>query len=102
MVAGPGKQLGMIVAAAIAMILVAFALPLVVRPEHLPPPERESPTQHLEDRKAAVYENLRDLQAEFQMGKMSAADYAESKRDLQAELAGVLASIAEVERDESD
>ncbi len=89
----------MIVAVAIAMILVAFALPLFVRPEHLPAPEPESPTQHLEDRKAAVYENLRDLHGEFQMGKMSATDYAASKRDLQAELAGVLASIAEVEAD---
>ena len=92
----------MIVAAAIVMIFIAFALPLVVRPEHLPPPEPESPTQHLEDRRAAVYENLRDLQVEFQMGKMSAADYAASKRDLQAELAGVLASIAEVKRRASD
>ncbi len=88
----------MIVAAAIAMILVAFALPLVVRPEHLPAPEPESPTQHLEDRRASVYENLRDLQIEFQMGKMSAEDYASSKRELQAELAGVLASIEEARR----
>ncbi len=85
----------MLVAAAIAMILLAFALPLVVRSEHVPPEDPVSPTQHLEDRKAAIYENLRDLQAEFQMSKMSAADYAESKRELQKELAGVLAGIEE-------
>ncbi len=88
----------MFVAAAIAMILIAFALPLVVRAKHLPPEDPVSLTQHLEDRKAAIYENLRDLQGEYQMGKMSAADYAASKRDLQAELAGVLAGIAEAER----
>lgn len=86
----------MLLAAAIAMILLAFALPLVVRSAHLPPEEEISPTQHLEDRKAAVYENLRDLQAEFQMGKMSEADYTESKRELQTELAGVLAEIERV------
>ena len=83
----------MLVAAAIAMIVLAFGLPLVVRRQNLPPEEPVSPIQHLEDRKAAIYENLRDLQGEFQMGKMSASDYAESKRDLQKELAGVLAGI---------
>lgn len=87
----------MFVAAAIAMILIAFGLPLVVRNEHLPPEEAPSPTQHLEDRKAAIYENLRDLLGEYQMGKMSEADYAESKRVLQQELAGVLNAIAEAE-----
>ncbi len=88
----------MFVAAAIAMILLAFALPLVVRASHLPPEEPVSPTRHLEDRKAAVYENLRDLHGEFQMGKMSAADYAAGKRDLQAELAGVMVAIEEAGR----
>ena len=77
------------------MIVIAFALPLVVRSEHVPPEEEASPTQHLEDRKAAIYENLRDLQGEYQMGKMSEPDYATSKRALQQELAGVLNAIAE-------
>lgn len=86
----------MLVAAAIAMILIAFALPLVVRSEHLPDTDETSPTQHLEDRRAAIYENLRDLHGEFQMGKMSSADYGESKRALQQELAGVLSEIEEV------
>ena len=84
----------MLVAAAIAMILIAFGLPLVVRASHVAPEDPVPRTQHLEDRKAAIYENLRDLQGEFQMGKMSAADYADSKRALQRELAGVLDAIA--------
>lgn len=83
----------MLVAAATALILIAFGLPLVVRAEHVTPDEPASPTQHLEDRKAAIYENLRDLLGEFQMGKLSPADYAQSKQDLQRELAGVLAAI---------
>ena len=83
----------MLITAAILLLLLAFGLPLVVRAKQLPPEEEVSPTQHLEDRKAAIYENLRDLQNEFQMRKMSAADYAISKQELQAELAGVLADI---------
>ena len=86
----------MFVAAAIAMLLLAFGLPLVVRAGHIRPDDPISPTQHLDDRKAAIYENLRDLRGEFQMGKMSESDYAESKRELQAELAGVLAEIDRV------
>ena len=86
----------MLIAAAIAMILLAFALPLVVRSEHIPSEDPVPPAQHLEDRKSAIYENLRDLLAEFQMGKMSSADYATSKRELQTELAGVLAGIEEL------
>ena len=83
----------MLVTAAILLLLLAFGLPLVVRSGHVPPEEPVSPTQHLEDRKAAIYENLRDLQNEFHMNKMSADDYALSKQELQAELAGVLAEI---------
>ncbi len=85
----------MLIAAAIVMILIAFGLPLVVRTAHLPPEETASPTEHLEDRRAAIYENLRDLHGEFQMGKMSEDDYAASKRALQQELAGVMNAIQE-------
>ena len=52
-----------------------------------------SPTAHLEERKAQIYENLRDLQFEFRVGKLSDADYQKTKVDLQRELARVLAEI---------
>jgi hypothetical protein len=55
-----------------------------------------SPTQHLEDRKAQIYENLRDLQFEFRVGKLSDEDYQQTKLGLQKELAGVLAEIEKV------
>ncbi len=86
----------MLIAAAIAMILVAFAFPLIVRKSHIPEQEAISPTLHLEDRKAVVYMNLRDLRNEFQMGKLSKSDYAASKQELQKELAGVLAEIERI------
>jgi hypothetical protein len=49
--------------------------------------------QRLEDRKATIYENLRDLQFEYRVGKLSDQDYQQTKLDLQRELARVLAEI---------
>ena len=78
-----------------AVLLVAFALlmPLLIGEGSLPELEPESPTRHLEERKAAIYENLRDLQGEYRMGKLSDEDYQQTKRDLQKDLAPVLAEI---------
>src|ERR1700682_1674006 len=66
---------------------------LAVRAKDLPQPEPVSPFQHLDERKAAIYENLRDLQFEYRVGKLSDADYQTTKHDLQKELAGVLAEV---------
>jgi rRNA maturation endonuclease Nob1 len=62
----------------------------------------ESPTRHLEDRKAAIYENLRDLQFEFRVGKLSEADYQRTKLGLQTELAGVLAEIDRIVKEKPE
>jgi rRNA maturation endonuclease Nob1 len=80
-----------ILAAILAMVVIAFILG--VRFKDLPEPEPESPFQHLDDRKAAIYESLRDLQFEYRVGKLSEEDYQTSKRDLQKELAVVLADV---------
>ena len=66
---------------------------LAVRAKDLPEPEPVSPFHHLDERKAAIYENLRDLQFEFRVGKLSDADYQHTKLDLQRELAGVMGEI---------
>ncbi len=79
-----------------ATILVVAAttfFALFVRAKDIPPPDPVSPTQHLEERKAAIYENLRDLQFEYRVGKLSDADYQSTKLALQKELAVVLAEI---------
>ena len=57
----------------------------------LPKPAPASPFQHLEERKAAIYENLRDLQFEFRLDKLTDSDYQASKLQLQKELAQVMA-----------
>src|SRR6266508_4828009 len=69
---------------------------LSVRVKDLPEPEPVSPFQHLDERKAAIYENLRDLQFEYRVGKLSDADYQQTKKDLQKELAQVLAEVDRV------
>ncbi len=86
----------MLIALAIVLVVFAMALPLLVRDAALPRPEPVSPTRHLEEKKATIYENLRDLQGEYRMGKLSDDDYQQTKIELQKELATVLADIDKV------
>lgn len=82
-----------IVIAAAALALGALAIVLLVRPGDLPPPEPVSPVAHLEQRRKTVYDNLRDLQFEYRLGKLSDGDYQEAKKLLQQELAELTAAI---------
>ncbi len=83
----------MVVAAAALMIVGAVVFLLLIRPGDIPAPDPPSPTAHLEERKARIYEGLRDLQFEYRLGKFSDVDYQRTKLDLQKELAVVLAAI---------
>lgn len=85
----------MITAVAILIVLAALFFTLYVRKEDIPEPEPVSPVRHMEDRKQAIYDNLRDLQFEYRLGKLSDEDYQQTKQALQRELAGVLAEIEE-------
>ena len=82
--------------AVVLVVGVTTLFTLFVRAKDIPQPEPVSPTRHLEDRKAAIYENLRDLQFEYRVGKLSDQDYQQTKLDLQRELAGVMAEIDRV------
>jgi len=64
---------------------------LFIRVKDIPQPAPESPFKHLEERKAAIYENLRDLQFEYRLDKLSDEDYQATKLELQKDLAQVLA-----------
>jgi len=85
----------MIVVLAILLALAALFFTLFVREKDVPEPIPVSPIQHLEDRKQAIYDNLRDLQFEYRLGKLSDEDYQQTKQALQKELAGVLAEMEE-------
>ncbi len=80
----------------IGLLIVILLYVLVIRPQDLPFVEPHSPTGHLDERKAAIYENLRDANFEFLMGKISHEDYQATKADLQQELNEVNSEIRSV------
>ena len=87
----------MVLTSSIAVVVAATVFfTLFVRLKDIPAPEPVSPTKHLEERKAAIYENLRDLQFEYRVGKLSDADYQSTKLGLQKELAGVIGEITRI------
>jgi hypothetical protein len=86
----------MLLAAAVLLIAVTVLFTFSIRAKDMPVPEPLSPTRHLDERRAAIYENLRDLQFEYRVGKLSDADYQQNKVGLQKELAGVLSEIEKV------
>jgi len=86
----------MMIFVAALLVIGVLVFTLSVRPKDLPEPEPVSPVKHLEERKATIYENLRDLQFEYRVGKLSENDYARTKTDLQRQLASVLAEIDKV------
>jgi hypothetical protein len=83
----------MVLAVAVLLALGSIAFTLIVRGKDVPETPPVSPTAHLEQRKAQIYENLRDLQFEYRLGKLSDDDYQKTKVDLQRELAKVLSEI---------
>ena len=78
---------------AIFLVAAVVAFTVLVRKKDVPPLEPPSPFLQLDERKARIYENLRDLQFELRVGKMSDDDYQRSKQTLQQELAVVLAEV---------
>jgi hypothetical protein len=85
-----------LVIAVVAVFAVTLLYTLFIRSKDIPPADPVSPTQHLDERKAAIYENLRDLQFEYRVGKLSDSDYQTTKLTLQKELAVVIASIEQI------
>jgi hypothetical protein len=86
----------MYLALAAVFTLVVLFFTFRIRTRDLPEPEVVSPFHHLDVRKAAIYENLRDLQFEYRLGKLSDQDYQRTKLELQSQLAGVLAEIDKI------
>lgn len=83
----------MLIALAIGLTILALASVLYIRPTDIPQPPPPDPFKVHDERKARIYENLRDLQFELRLGKLSDEDYATAKAGLQKELAQVLAEV---------
>lgn len=79
----------LIFGALLAAVIVGYLV--FIREKDIPQPAPESPFKHLDERKAAIYENLRDLQFEYRLDKLSDADYQATKLELQKDLAHVMA-----------
>jgi len=84
----------MMTVAAVVLSVGVLLYALLVRDVEPLEAEPESPAQRLEERKAAIYESLRDLAFEYRTGKLSEHDYQVTKRELQQELAAVNAELA--------
>ncbi len=82
-------DLSLILGALLGAGMIGFLL--FIRVKDIPQPAPESPFKHLEERKAAIYENLRDLQFEYRLDKLSDEDYQATKLELQKDLAHVMA-----------
>ena len=83
----------MLLAIAAAATIAVLAFTFIIRERDLPQAAPALPWAHLDRRKAAIYENLRDLQFEYRVGKLSDEDYQRTKLELQGELAAVMAEI---------
>jgi hypothetical protein len=83
---------------AVSLILIAGVLLFVlfVRKNDIPEAVAVSPVAHLEERKATLYDNLRDLNFEYRLGKLSEPDYLKTKNTLQQELAKLMAEMERI------
>jgi hypothetical protein len=86
----------MVAVVCILMAIAALAFVLFVEPEVAVTPAMDEQIAPLLRKKEILYENLRDLLFEFRMGKLSEADYQESKRTAQAELVPLMSALDEL------
>ena len=78
--------------------VAALQARLAMHARHAWPTAPENPFRHLEEVKTRIYENLRDLQFEYRLGKLSDADYQSSKLAVQKELGQILGEIDAVKQ----
>lgn len=84
----------------IAGILLLFALFIYTFwPENAFASQRQKTRlDYLQERKEQLYENLRDLNFEYKAGKYPEEDFQTQRAHLEAETAGVLREIEELQR----
>jgi hypothetical protein len=80
-----------------AMLLTLGLLLYVFAPARAQASEEKTRVMYLQERKDAVYENLRDLNFEHKAGKFSEADYESLRTSLENEAGAILAEIEKLE-----
>ena len=81
---------------ALSLFVYVFYQPGAV--EHTPKKTRLS---YLDERREAVYENLRDLSFEHKAGKLSDTDYEQQRQALESEAAVILAEMESIQSAQS-
>jgi hypothetical protein len=83
----------------LACLFITFAVLVYVfyLPANLYLGEKKTRVSYLRERRDVVYENLRDLNFEYNAGKFPETDYRAMKASLEEEAAAVLAEIAHLE-----
>ena len=81
-----------------AMVLLCVLFYVFYLPGRLQLGPEKTRLTYLQERKEAIYENMRDLNFEQQAGKLPDQDYQSLKSSLEEEAAGVLAEMAQLEQ----
>jgi hypothetical protein len=81
-----------------AMVLLCVLFYVFYLPGRLNLGPEKTRLSYLQERKEAIYENMRDLNFEHQAGKLPDQDYQSLKSSLEEEAAGVLAEMAHLEQ----
>ena len=81
-----------------AMVLLCVLFYVFYLPGRLNLGPEKTRLAYLQERKEAIYENMRDLNFEQQAGKLPDQDYQSLKSSLEEEAAGVLAEMAQLEQ----
>lgn len=80
-----------------AMVTLCVLFYVFYLPERLDMGPEKTRLAYLQERKEAVYENLRDLNFEHQAGKLPEQDFQSLKASLEEEAAGILAEMSRLE-----
>jgi len=77
----------MITLAAVILAVGALVFTLAVRAADVSEPEPVPSLRPVEERRAALEEELQDLEFEYRLGKLSESDYLKTRQDMEGELA---------------
>ena len=86
------------IAVACALITAGALFYIFYMPGELQSGPENTRLSYLQERKDAVYENLRDLNFEYKAGKVPDVDYQSMKASLEDEAAALLAEMARLEQ----
>ncbi|MBI3990205.1 MAG: tetratricopeptide repeat protein [candidate division NC10 bacterium] len=83
----------LLIAILILIALALITLPFWRKATSVPPPPPQGEAEELLLQKATLYQSLRELELDYQMGKLSDEDYQALRQDYEAEAATVLARL---------